>query len=44
MKKIIVGSVMVMSAYIGAWLAIEKGFYLIGKGLEGIVNKKEVIK
>lgn len=41
MKKIIVGSAMIIGAYIGAWFGITKGFYLLGKGLEGMVARKE---
>ena len=40
MGKILVGSTLVVSAYIGAYLMIDKGFYLIGKGLEGMLRKE----
>lgn len=41
MKKIIAGSILVMGAYISAWLAIDKGFSLISNGLESMVARKE---
>lgn len=41
MKKIVVGSAMIIGAYIGAWFGITRGFELIGKGLEGMVARKE---
>lgn len=41
MKKIIVGSAMIIGAYIGAWFGITRGFELIGKGLESMVARKE---
>lgn len=41
MKKIVVGSAMIIGAYIGAWFGIIRAFELIGKGLEGMVARKE---
>lgn len=41
MKKIVVGSAMLIGAYIGAWFGIIRGFELIDKGLEGMVARKE---
>jgi len=44
MRKIIMGSAMIIGAYIGAWFGITRGFELIGKGLEIMVERKEAEK